>query len=226
MKTIKLFGAYLLLSMSVILTISCETEAIEAPIQNEVVKEAVTVEGESILHKRYDANLSYDEAKALWNKELNVFKTKNTTRANVNQVFYTVGTKTGTGQYDGTDDEVRIDVYFNTNGGVYSQKHIKLDHKNYDDREGGWDFYLIIFYNQINSLDYISLRSARVKLKGTDGWRLEKLNIEIEGTNQNVAANGLSRLYQRIFTTLDNSDSDDWDTHYTGIMSGTGNVTF
>ncbi|WP_459209661.1 hypothetical protein [Aquimarina rhabdastrellae] len=226
MKTIKLLGAYLLLSMSVILTTSCEKEAIEAPIQNEIVKEDIAVQGKSILHKRYDANLSYEQAKTLWNKDINTFKAKNITRASVDKIFYTIGTKTGTGIDDETTGEVEIKVYFNTNGGVYDTGYVSLNREDYNDRQGGWDFYLMIYEHELNTLSSIGLRSSRIKLKGTDGWRLEKLNIEIDGDYQNVVGEGQSRLYQRIFKSLDNLNDNEWDIHYTGVMSNTGNVTF
>ncbi len=82
--------------------------------QNNIAKE---IEANSIFHKSYDGDLTIDEVKALWKKDLEEFnKSASRLKSAVNNFEFEVVTKTSDIKYAGTDDKVTCQIRFMADG--------------------------------------------------------------------------------------------------------------
>ncbi len=185
------------------------------------------IESTQLLHMHFDKELSKEEATAKFNKKVTEFM-KTYQSANEKGVstewFYRVDTYTGYQNANGTDGTVRVLTWFYTDRGYVGTSYEYLDNSG-DDREGGWDFYLLSAEYPGKAVSWVEAYEARLELQGTDGWFVKQFDIEMWYHLQNVPATGYTTIQSDPNVWLDNSTSSGWDHYNTGAI-GTGRVSF
>ena len=170
----------------------------------------------------FDANLSKTEVLKRFNQE-----SKNYIQSHhkaSTQWFYEILTLTGTQDKNGTDGKVRASVYFNTSRGAHEHENVRLANPG-DDREGGWDVYLLDTAFPNYAVDWVEAESASISLKGKDGWFLKDFEVLAFYFHQNVPATNSTRILSSPNVWLDNHCKKCWDTYFTGNV-GTDRLNF
>lgn len=177
-----------------------------------------------LLHKRYDASLSQEEAQALFNTEVSKFikETGHTNRA-ASYFYFEVWTRTSNYAHSQTDGSVWARFYFLTDQGSKNLPWTRLNNEGDDRENGSWDFYY--FGTHASSISWLEAKSAQVALRGTDGWHVKYFDIRVWASKQFSSATGNTRAISNPEIWLDNNTSTGWDYYYTGNV-GTGRTTF
>lgn len=191
-------------------------------LDNEIDEDSFT--SEIIFHRHYDANLTEQESEALWEEDLNGLEIEKSLKAYSTEWFHRVATRTGTQTDNGTDDEVKCLIRYRTDIGSYTKSWTILDNSG-DDREGGWDYYLVRSTISDRAIQWIELIYAQISLKGTDGWFVTNFNVYDSPSFQNIPATGTTSIYSQPNRWLDNETSSGVDIYSTGSI-GTGRLTF
>lgn len=180
-----------------------------------------------LLHKRYDASLSKEEAAALFDIEVSKFKKENGHDDKPSTYFYFIAaTKTGTLSHSQTDGVVKGRFNFLTDKGQVETSWKTLNLEGDDRENGAWDYYYIAS-GHIDSVNWVECKNASLALKGTDGWYLEFFNVYVRPSNQapGSGATGGSFIFSVAQTWLDNTTSGGWDYYHTGNV-GFGTINF
>lgn len=178
-----------------------------------------------LLHKRYDASLSKEEAVALFHEAVSKFKKENerTNRTGTASYFYfEVWTRTSNYAHSQTDGSVWARFNFLTDKGHKHLPWARLNNEGDDRENGSWDFYY--FGTHASSISWLEAESTQVALRGTDGWHVKYFDIRVWSHKQS-SATGNSRVLSNPEIWLDNTTSTGWDYYYTGNV-GTGRMNF
>lgn len=176
-----------------------------------------------LLHKRYDAALTRDEAKAMFRTEVSKFIKKNDlTSKRTSYVYYEVYTKTGNKFHSQTNGSVEAAVTFYTDQGWLHPMAI-LNNKGDDRQNGSWDFYYLGF--PAPSISWLEAKIASIRLRGTDGWYLEYFTVRANPQNYYEGVSGGTTIHSRPDVWLDNTTSYGWNHYNTGLI-GRGRLTF
>jgi len=177
-----------------------------------------------LLHRRYDASFSKEEAQALFRSEVVKFKKENGhTNRTASYIYFDVDTRTSNYAHSQTDANVWARVNFLTDKGPKNLPWFRLNKTGDDRQNGAWDFYH--FGTHVSSINWLEAKSATVALQGTDGWHVRYFDIRVYGYKQYSSATGNSRVLSNPETWLDNNTSSGWDYYSTGYV-GTGRTTF
>lgn len=179
-----------------------------------------------LLHMSFDKDLSEEEASAKFDKAIEAYLTKNKNQNKGTSIewLYRIWNYTGTNNYNDTDGSVRAFVGFNTSRGEYYHTNVILDNSG-DDREGGWDYYLIQTNFSQQEVTWIELKNAFIQLQGTDGWYLKSYYLLVLDSDQILPAIGSSTIVSEAEVWLDNTCDLCWDTFSTGNIA-TGRLDF
>ncbi|MGI9550710.1 MAG: hypothetical protein ACR2MT_05880 [Aurantibacter sp.] len=177
-----------------------------------------------LLHRRYDASLSKEEASALFHAEVDKFAKENGHANRTASYFnFEVWTRTSNYAYSQTDANVWARFYFLTDQGNKNLPWARLNNAGDDRQNGAWDFYY--FGSHASSINWLEARGAQVALQGTDGWHVKYFDIRVWGHKQYSSATGNSRVLSNPEIWLDNATSTGWDYYHTGYV-GTGRTNF
>lgn len=177
-----------------------------------------------LLHKRYDASLSKNEASALFHAEVAKFEKENGhSNRSASYIKFEVWTRTSNYAHSQTDGNVWARFNFLTDQGSKNLPWARLNNAGDDRQNGAWDFYY--FGAHVSSINWFEAKSSTVALQGTDGWHIKYFDIRVWGHKQYSSATGNSRVLSNPEIWLDNSTSTGWDYYYTGYV-GTGRTTF
>lgn len=177
-----------------------------------------------LLHKRYDASLSQEEAQVLFKTEITKFlqDTGRTSRT-ASFFYFEVWTKTSSHAHSQSNGNVWARFNFMTDKGSKNLPWARLNNEGNDRENGSWDFYY--FGAHASSINWLEAKSAKVALQGTDGWHIKYFDIRVWSHKQFSSAIGNSRVLSNPEIWLDNNTSTGWDFYYTGNV-GTGRMTF
>lgn len=237
---IKLFKLSVLALASICVFISCEksehtqqeglkTEGGDQVLETNSEEQLFTPE--IVLHKSYDGSLSAEEAKAKWIEDVNKMESANTLKTARNTWRFSVSTKTGFENNANTNGGVYCRIMFTTDKGPYGTRDLRLDNPSDNFEKYQWDYFLIAntwgdYTYGSTYINWIELNSASLWLVGTDGWYVEKFNIEVEADKQIYSASGTTYLHSSPNKWLDNSSGGGWCPYYTGHNDGSGRMTF
>ncbi|MEW7291982.1 hypothetical protein [Aquimarina sp. 2304DJ70-9] len=201
--------------------IQSETDTHDHVVSNKEVKVG------SVLHMRFDKNLSEEEAELTWNSAVKdyLIKNPNLSKGVSTEAYYQVVTKTGSQVTNGTDALVQASADFNHSGGSFHTDYITLNNPGDDREEGQKDFYLIRIYFPNITISWIEVEHAHIRLQGTDGWVVSSFKTKLLPEHQTVPATGVSKVVTYPEIWLTNANAGDWDYYYTGVI-GTGRLNF
>lgn len=234
----KLFRVSLLVFAGMFFLVSCEKEDAlvkdNSFVQEEGLKSTTgdqvmpidASEAEVVLHKHYDGSLTAEEVDAKWIEDKSKFKTILNQKGYSTEWFFDVRTYTGLQTNNESDGRVDVYIHFKTDIDLNHNTGWNTINNPGDDREGGWDLYLVRDYISGVSIQWIELKSAYVNLQGTDGWYIKNYEVRLETSDQNVSATGYSEIITTPELWLDSSTSTGWDSYFTGWITGTGRLTF
>ncbi len=234
MKTVTTLKAYIIVILGVLLMISCEKPDAETEVTKEIGHEgymSITGESDSILSKNlqeiaspilqmhFDKNVSKEEAFARFNKQASKFTgiIINPNSGTSKEWFYQIWTNTGVQANAQTDGTVHASVYFNTNKGGKHTAYVNLNNPG-DDREGGWDAYLMKTSIPGQPVSWVETKHAHIRLKGTDGWFIKHFYVYVKSFHQSVPATGYTSIVSKPNQWLDNNTSTGWDYYHTGTV--------
>lgn len=182
------------------------------------------VESEVVFHKHYDGNLTKEEVNALWEEDVKGL-TFAPLKGYSTEWFHKVQIRTGTQTNNETDGAVACKIVYRTShhSNAYTS-YRNLDNPG-DDREGGWDIYILRSTISGSAIQWIELKSASLRLKGTDGWFVTDFDVLEKPQHQTVPATGLSTIWSAPNQWLDSNTSSQYDYYHTGTI-GTGRLTF
>ncbi len=230
----KNFKKNVVLALCILGVVSCEKTETDTEILNIKEQEGfISTTGNSdtavaddqsegiqpILHMYFGPEVSEEEGLAKFDKAIAKYHNNNLKLDLLDWPgtppwYYRVYTKTGTyedsGSYHcGTDGSVQISIDFRTNLGFIYQNDIVLNNPG-DDREGGWDVYYLSLNPQKsgNTVNWIEIASAGIKLKGKDGWFLKRLTVVAD-------KNDYTSLSSKPEIWLDNNTNNGWDLFHT-----------
>ncbi len=231
----------ILIVLGVLFLISCEksdTETVD--IKENIPEGFLSTTGESddivnqsgketitpVLQMHFDKNVSKEEAFARFNKQVETY-----TDISIGPVygtskewFYQIWTNTGSQVNAATNGTVHASVYFNTNKGGKHTSYINLNNPG-DDREGGWDAYLMKTAIAGKSVSWVETKHAHIRLKGTDGWFIKHFYVYVKSFHQSVPATGYSAIVSKPNRWLDNTTANGWDYYHTGTI-GSSRLNF
>ena len=178
-----------------------------------------------LLHKRYNASFSKEEAQAFFDVEVSEFlKERGETSRSEAFIYFQVATRTGTRNHSEADANVMVQLHFLTDNGDYWPPWFKLDNTSRDDFENGaYEFFY--FRTHVPRADWIEVEEAVLALQGTDGWYVEWFDIHLLDDNRYSNVSGRSDIYSNPQTWLDNTTASGWDYFATGNI-GRGRLTF
>jgi len=176
-----------------------------------------------LLHRRYDASLSREEASALFDSEISKFKKENGQASRASYFYFQVETRTSNYAHSQTDANVWARVNFLTDKGTKNVPWFPLNNTGDDRQNGAWDFYY--FGTHASSISWLEAKSATVALQGTDGWHVKYFDVRVYSWKQSASATGNTRAISNPEIWLDNTTSSGWDYYSTGNV-GTGRTTF
>lgn len=176
-----------------------------------------------LLHKRYDASMSKEEAGALFHEAINRFEKENSLTQRASYIKFEVWTRTSNIAHSQTDGNVWARFNFLTDKGSLNLPWARLNNAGDDRQNGAWDFYY--FGAHASSISWLEAKSATAALQGTDGWHIKYFDIRVWGYKQFSSATGNSRVLSNPEIWLDNTTSTGWDYYYTGYV-GTGRTNF
>lgn len=177
-----------------------------------------------LLHKRYDASLSKEEASALFQAEVAQFSKENGhTNRTASYFYFDVQTRTSNYAHSQTDGNVWARFNFLTDQGPKNLPWTRLNNEGDDRENGAWDFYH--FGTHVSSINWLEAKSATLALQGTDGWHVKYFDTRVYSWDQFSSATGNTRAISNPEIWLDNNTSTGWDYYYTGNV-GTGRTTF
>ncbi len=193
------------------------------------IEENVTVEI-PLLHRSYSADLSEEEAEAKFEKAVAEYMHKNSVSTNQQKGFstrwyYRIRTKTGTQKDNETDGDARASVRFRTSRGIYTHSISNLDNAGDDRERGQTDYYYLSASYSGQAISWVEVQSAKISLKGTDGWFVTNYDVYVYPSYQTVSATGSSYLRSYPNVWLDNTFFWGWDTYSTGER-GRGRLNF
>ncbi|WP_109436279.1 hypothetical protein [Aquimarina sp. AU119] len=241
MKKLGGFKKMVWISLGVLLIVSCEqpdgvTEFINTNDQagfmsttgnsDKIIDEAELETISPLLHMSFDGDVSEEQASTKFNEAVAVYLTNNKSdnKGSGTELLYRIWNYTGTKKDNDTDGKVKAHVGFNTNKGEYYDINVILDNEG-DDREGGWDYYLIKTNLPKEDVAWVELRNAFIQLQGQDGWYLKRYYLIILDSDQVQFAVGASDIVSEAEVWLDNTCDLCWDTFSTGII-GEGRLNF
>ncbi len=230
MKTLNNFKKYVLIAACTIVITSCEKSEVDTEINTiETTDEVVTKTVKPFLHMSFDADVSEEEASAMFNKALEEYYNKNAlSKISTKNWTYRITTRTGNSKYDDTDGAVKSTVRFRTNTGAHTWT-VYLDNTGNDREKGQTDYYGIdITFDQ--SLRWVELRSASISLKGKDKWVFNKFKVDMTklmqpGSESNYLGGSLLEPVINPAGSLDNNSTngwDTWDSRYDSANNGYG----
>lgn len=239
MKSTNTFGSIAFVLACLFFSISCEKLETEADLPTEEVEvegfksetgnydSAIESTSEvllPLLHLRYDASLSQEEASALFNTAVSKYM-KESGQANktASYFYFEVWTRTSNYAHSQTDGSVWARFYFMTDKGSKNLPWARLNNEGDDRQNGAWDFYY--FGTHASSISWLEAQSTQVALKGTDGWHVKYFDIRVWAYKQSADATGNTRVLSNPELWLDNTTSSGWDYYYTGNV-GTGRMNF
>lgn len=177
-----------------------------------------------LLHLRYDASLSKEEAEASFDMAVAKFIKENGHAEKTSSYFtFRVWTRTGNLSHSQTDGNVWARFNFLTDKGPKHLPWVRLNNEGDDRENGAWDFYY--FGSHASSINWLETKSATLALQGTDGWYVKYFDVRVYSWDQYVSATGSTRILSDPETWLDNATSGGWDYYYTGYV-GTGRLNF
>lgn len=182
------------------------------------------VKSEVVYHKSYSKDLSVEEADALWNQEVAQLELPSLKMAKSTEWFHWVRTRTGTQSNNDTDGDVYVRIYYKTDIGNYV-KGTFLDNFGDDREKGDWDYYLVRSYISGQAISWVEEQSARLYLKGKDGWFVTHFYVCMLQNKQNIPSTGGSHIHTNPYVWLDNSTDSGWDSYFTGNV-GYGRLNF
>ncbi len=204
-----------------------EEEGLKSPTGDQqltIEADPQAAETEVLFHKHYSSTLSAEEAETKWNNDVKEFDFPPSLKGSSTEWFYNVSTRTGTQSNNGTDGRVECTIRYRTDIGYYTKSRANLNNAG-DDREGGWDYYLVRSFISGKAIKWIELRNATIYLKGKDGWFVTNFKVCLRPNSQNIPATNFSHIHSEPNVWLDNSSSSGWDSYYTGNI-GYGRMTF
>ena len=196
------------------------TGDLETPSPPEA-EDAIASRAEVVFHKSYDAELSEEEAAALWERDVKQFK-KESAQNKVNGVstefFFGLEIWSGTQTHNGTNGYAGFYGAFETDQGLVISQFVELNTEGElgDDAGGISDFYLVkvIIEEPNDPISFVRAQWANLWLHGTDGWFVKRFSVYVEDQLQSVPASGRgSLIVHRINKWLDNETSDGWDVY-------------
>ncbi len=239
MKNTNIFRTTAFLLVCTFFAISCEKTETEIDLPKEESKgegfysktgnndseiDATSEVLSPLIHKRYDASLSKEEAQALFQTAVSKFiKETGHTNRTASYFYFEVWTKTSNYAHSQTDGSVWARFNFMTDKGSKNLPWARLNNEGDDRENGSWDFYY--FGAHASSINWLEAESAQVALRGTDGWHVKYFDIRVWAYKQFSSATGNSRVLSNPETWLDNNTSTGWDYYYTGNV-GTGRMNF
>ncbi|MEW7289595.1 hypothetical protein [Aquimarina sp. 2304DJ70-9] len=231
MKTLNNFKKYVLIAACTIVITSCEKSEVDTEINTiETTEEVVTKTVKPFLHMSFDADVSEEEASALFNKAVEEYylKENDFSKRSTKNWVYRITTRTGNGKYDGTDGAVKSTVRFRTNTGWHHWT-VYLNNPGNDREKGKTDYYGIdITFDQ--SLRWVELSSASISLKGKDKWVFNKFKVDMTklmqpGNESSYSGGSLLEPVINPAGSLDNNSTngwDTWDSRYDSANNGYG----
>ncbi len=193
---------------------------------DKIIDEAGLETIDPVLHMKFDGDLTEEQASTKFNEAVALYlaNNKSDNRDIEKEWLYRIWNYTGMKKDNDTDGKVKVHVGFNTNKGEYYDINVILDNSG-DDREGGWDYYLIKTNFSKEDVVWVELRNAFVQLQGTDGWYLKRCYLVILDSDQEQPAIGTSAIVSESEVWLDNTCNLCWDTFSTGNI-GEGRLNF
>ncbi len=185
-----------------------------------------------ILQLHFDKNVSKEEAMLKRNEVVEEYMSKQPTQQKgySTELFYEVWIITGTQTDNNTDGFVSLATDFNSDQvDLLIRESVQLDIPNYDDREGGWDYYFFRYKGyrpERVRVSWVEIDSARLALQGTDGWFVKELTIAIFPSVQTAPASGGCYFSVSPNIWMDNEKPNGWDLYYTGSIENTGRILF
>lgn len=231
----KLFRVSLLVFASMFFLVSCEKddsfaqeEGLKSTTGDQEIPIAVSQpsEAELVFHKHYDGSLTAAEADAKWNEDKAKFEITSNLKDYSTEWFYDVRTNTGTQTGNGTDDIVKVLVYFtcNLSANLYYSNWNSIGASD-PYFEGGWDYFLVRDYIYDESVQWVELKEAILIFIGTDEWYVKDFQVRLEPGDQTVSATGYSEIISEPEIWFDNSSFLGMDLYPTGSI-GTGRLSF
>lgn len=242
-------GAIFIISLSIFIT-SCQKEtnlseekpsleegfmsttsnadALDIEEENETLELAQTSQ---VLHMNFKAGTSKEEIDKQWRRAVKQYHKENAHNRLTSHWHFEVRTVTGTGPIDDTDGLVRTRVIFDTNTNRVTTGNIILNNPGNDREQGDTDLYAF----QVSGVGLrttVGLRSARIQLRGTDGWFPTAFDVTMHSddeiviicpTTHTAEVTGASSITTTPNVFLDNSLPFGWDTFNSGNI-GTGDV--
>ena len=177
-----------------------------------------------LLHRRYDASMSKEEASALFRIAVAKFEKENgQTNKTASFIHFDVETRTSNHAHSQTDGNVWARVNFLTDNGHKNLPWFRLNNEGDDRENGSWDFYH--FGTHVSSISWIEAENAVLALQGTDGWHIRYFDVRLYSWDQYSNASGSTRILSNPEIWLDNSTSSGWDFYNTGNV-GYGRLNF
>ncbi len=184
-----------------------------------------------ILQLHFDENISKEEAMLKRNEVVEEYMSRQPTQQKgySTEWLFEVWVYTGTQTDNNTDAHVLLITNFNVDQGKFMKRRetVQLDKPNYDDREGGWDYYLFRSSRpESTRITWVEIDNAKLSLKGTDGWFVKELTIAIFPDVQTAPMSRWSYLNVSPNVWLDNEKPKGWDAYRTGSIENTGKALF
>lgn len=177
-----------------------------------------------LLHKRYDASLSKEEAADLFSAEVSKYmKESGHANRSTSYFYFDVWTRTSNYAHSQTDGNVWGRFNFLTDQGAKNLPWVRMNNEGDDRQNGSWDFYY--FGTHTSSINWLEAKSATLALQGTDGWHIKYFDVRVWASSQFGSSTGNSRVLSNPEIWLDNNTAAGWDYYYTGYV-GTGRTTF
>ena len=168
-----------------------------------------------LLHAHFDETTSKEEARAAYDEMVATYMKSNErqNRGVSTEWFYRIMTNTGDQPNNDTDGTVIGVVNFSTDKGKVSHSTF-LNKKGYDDREGGWDIYLIKTSIPGQAVSWVRADNGSLWLYGMDGWFVKNFEVTLHPRDQSAPASNGSAYIDEPNVWLDNDYPSGWDIYY------------
>ena len=177
-----------------------------------------------LLHRRYDAFLSKEEASNLFSSEISKYmKDDGKENRSTSYFYFEVWTRTSDYSHSQTDGNVWGRFNFLTDQGPKNLPWARMKNEGDNRQNGSWDFYY--FGTHTSPINWLEAKSATLALQGTDGWHIKYFDVRVWASKQFGSSTGNSRVLSSPEIWLDNATATGWDYYYTGNV-GTGRTVF
>lgn len=209
MKILLKFKTIAMITVLSIAFYSCsqdEIETVEQTSQDELYKDAVELEGETVFSMEYDENLTEEEASAQFDKDFKQFLKNNPSTqkaARSTEWFYSAAIRVGPQTGNTSTGRILSRVYFKTSRGTSWVAHY---HGNGFATQPGWRYTMFRGWYPGNlPVSFVKPLSHQITVSGNDALFLTHLNVHIASAWQSIPASGSAGVRNTVYQWLQNT---------------------